>query len=44
MGNLKGKAYSREEFLFKQAHPVKWWIAHQLKRLVRKLYGTNKKQ
>jgi len=44
MGNLKGKAYNREEYRFKKAHPVKWWLMHQVKlfsKWLRKISGRD---
>lgn len=32
IGKMKGKAYSREEYLFKKAHPFRWWLGSNLKR------------
>lgn len=32
IGKMKGKAYTREEYLFKKAHPFRWWLGSNLKR------------
>jgi hypothetical protein len=34
-GKLIGKAYSREEYFFKKAHPFRWWLGNGLKELFR---------
>jgi hypothetical protein len=34
-GNLKGKAYTKEEYFFKKAHPFRWWLGNGLKEFFR---------
>jgi hypothetical protein len=34
-GQLIGKAYSKEEYLFKKAHPFRWWLGNGLKEFFR---------
>ena len=34
-GKLVGKAYSKEVYLFKKAHPFRWWLGNGLKELFR---------
>jgi len=31
IGKLMGKAYTKEEYLFKKAHPFRWWLGSKLK-------------
>lgn len=33
MSNLKGKAYSRETYLFKKKYPIKWKVIQVLKQV-----------
>jgi hypothetical protein len=35
IGKLKGKAYTKEEYLFKKAHPFRWWLGNGLKEFFR---------
>lgn len=37
MGNLKGTAMKREDYLFKKSHPIRWKLRKLLKRLMKKL-------
>ena len=31
IGKLVGRAYTKEEYLFKKAHPFRWWLGNGLK-------------
>jgi hypothetical protein len=35
IGKMKGKAYTKEEYLFKKAHPFRWWLGNGLKEFFR---------
>jgi len=39
MGNLSGKAFSRDEYIFKKKHPIRWWFVNKLRSLERKFTG-----
>lgn len=42
-GKLKGTAYTKEEFLYKKAHPIKWQIRQFFKNLFNgKAHNTHK--
>jgi hypothetical protein len=34
-GKLIGKAYTKEEYFFKKAHPFRWWLGNGLKEFFR---------
>lgn len=40
-GKLKGTAMSKEAFLFKRDHPIKWKIREFMKKIVKKLDPEN---
>jgi hypothetical protein len=43
-GKLKGKAYSRTEYLFKKNHPFRWRMKQVLKQLTKLLNGKSEKE
>jgi len=36
---LAGKAFSRDEYIFKKEHPIRWWLVSRLRALERLITG-----